>query len=115
MATLPQIPDWVKFEHNVAQILTDQELQDIRSILTRKDTIVSVADQVDSETLPLQIEKLRIQRTNLINERNGLMAAEDAKNDGNKQDIFDNYETQIDAVESQIRAKEQELKDLATN
>ena len=92
--------------------LSDKELTDVRELLSRKDELKDIADTINYEKLPLEIEMLRAERDNLISARDADLVAEDVKNNAAKQTIIDDYEVLIDAKEAEINTKQSQLNSL---
>lgn len=97
-------------EQFVTQLYNNR--QKLVELYQRSQQLSAIADTLNSETLPLELEILRQERLNIIAQRDAELQAKDIEKNTEKQTIIDTYEVQIDAKESEIATKEAELEAL---
>ena len=77
------------------------------------DKLQALADNEAQSTLPLQIEKKRVERVAKIKERDDAIAVIKAQAISDVNDLMATYEVQIDAIESEITALQNTLEGLS--
>ncbi len=94
-----------------AEFSTQEETQ-LKQIAQRVTQLTALADNLKSETLPLEIAKLRVERTQIIESRDSEISAIKAQGITDVNKKMSDYEILIDAKESEISAKETTLNNL---
>ena len=92
--------------------LTDEELIEVRSLLTKTSQIDLLIANPTLGQLEIELKQLEQDRLDLIAERDALLTAEDEKNQAAKQIIITTYEESIDSVEADITAKRDAIDDI---
>ena len=94
-------------EQFVGQLLNNK--QKLIDLYQRSQQLSDVADGLTNETVPLQLNILRNERTAIIDERDLAIEAVKAQAISDVNDLMSTYEVLIDAQEALISAKEAEL------
>jgi len=96
----------------MAQDFTQQEINILKQVVANAPRLKALADNLSSETLPLELSKLRQEREELITQRNAEVGVVKQQAIGDVSSIMMSYETLIDAKEGEISAKQNEIKNL---
>ena len=94
-------------EQFVGQLLNNK--QKLIDLYQRSQQLSDVADGLTNETVPLQLNILRNERTAIIDERDLAIEAVKAQAISDVNDLMSTYEILIDAKEAEIDAKAAEL------
>ena len=92
--------------------LNDQEITKLRQVIARIPTLKALADNLGSETIPLDLQILRQERLDIISQRDAEVVQARNAAQATIGTINTNYEVLIDAKENEISSKQTELNNL---